>query len=192
MATHQLYVGGPAGTNISRAQYPRPVFNAADWADVGVSAHKPHGVVVLNRTFDVADYAIADYLRKNPVANADVLNLDVIPGGSLLLGMHVWVEKPAADATLTFAAGGIALGEALSGTAASKSFVVPGGTRLTAAGYVDVGGAAVAPGMYYFPNPVVLAATLGQTTALNLAGLRVHTSLLLAELIPHNRSQANV
>jgi hypothetical protein len=177
MATHELYVGGPGQASISRSMYPRPTFNPAldGFKRMTVAAHKGPTQYAITRTLDAADFALAEYLRNNTVAAADVLNLQVIPKSTLLYGVRVRVEKPVAGLTLTFGlSDGSALGAVVDCSVVSDAFVVVGGAWVTA-GAVNLGSA-------NFSNvPRALQATVTAIGAAKLGGARIHISPLVSQ-----------
>lgn len=95
MTTHQLWDGGPANSTISRNQWPAYPFSASDpaLAAVDVASHSGDGLIQLRRVLDFKnDFELRNYFKVNAVAQADVLNLLLLPSRSLLVGLYVEVE----------------------------------------------------------------------------------------------------
>lgn len=158
MATHELYVGGPkASANASRAMYPRPAFVAADWANTQPAAHKGPTQYALTRLIDpVDDYAMAEFLRNNVVAAADVLNLQGIPAGSLLYAVEVNVITPEPGLSLTFSLSNAAvLGAAVDMNVAGRILLLPG-----SATNISASGAASLENAYWVEDALMLRATV--------------------------------
>ena len=181
MATHELYVGGPASNNAGLAMYPRPTFAAASWAGLQAAIHKAPATYALSRVIDpVNDYALAKYVRDTAMANADVMNLQVIPDASLLYAVEVDVITPAAGLSLTFSlSDGTVLGAAVSMAAAGKFLLLPGiatnisGTASAAASLANA---------LWVPQAVCLRATVtAVATAGKLGGVKFAVTPLLSQ-----------
>lgn len=105
MATHELYLGGPPSRNYGLSMFPARPFNeaTAPFNTIGPAAHKGSYVYKDTRRLDFSgdDHALAEFLRENVVAQADVLGAVLIPKDCLLLGFHYRIIKAKAGVTLT-------------------------------------------------------------------------------------------
>lgn len=105
MATHELYLGGPASANYSRAMFPAPAFSASaePFISMRPAAHKGPKTFALNRVFDFRDdFALREWVRNATVAQADKISALVIPQHMILHGVFFNVERAAGVAmTLT-------------------------------------------------------------------------------------------
>lgn len=105
MAIHELYQGGPASANSSRAMFPAPLFAAgsAPFATMRPSAHKAPGLYKLSRTLDFRDDpALKHWVNNATIAQGDDLGILVIPQNLMLLGVQYQVARAAGVAmTLT-------------------------------------------------------------------------------------------
>src|SRR5688572_32528725 len=102
MATHELYVGGPASSNYSRAMFPAPPFNAAGAAFLAVrpSAHKGPATYNMERVIDTTQHAMAEFLRNTAVVQGDVLGVSLLPRRTILEGFFYEVETAVGAATV--------------------------------------------------------------------------------------------
>lgn len=95
MANHPLYIGGAPTRNYSRAMFPAPPYsvNNPDQNRVKVSAHKNPAQFDLNRTLDFKnEAALAEYVRNSTFANADTLDVILLPKRTLMAGVLFSVE----------------------------------------------------------------------------------------------------
>lgn len=120
MTVHQLYDGGPANSTIARTQWPAYPFSPTDpkFAEFDAGVHNGNPMTTIRRVLDFQnDYMLRNYFTNNVVAQADVLNLIVLPPKTLLLGLYVEVENatnnlgsilaaPVANAPTTATTGG--------------------------------------------------------------------------------------
>lgn len=98
MITRELYLGGPATSNASRAMLPAPTFsaNSAVFKAMRPSLHKGG---FLNRVLDFRDdKALANYVAEQaaagtPITTNDVLGVLVVPQNIILRGMFYEVER---------------------------------------------------------------------------------------------------
>jgi hypothetical protein len=111
MATHELYVGGPANPNQGLRMFPAAAFSnaAKPFTTMDIAQHKQTLVAALTRTLAFGtsqgrpdDPALAEYVRTHVIAANDVLDLIVIPANTLLLGTYYNVENPQAGVALAF------------------------------------------------------------------------------------------
>lgn len=178
MATHELYLGGPGRFNASRGMFPAAAFDNADpvFQKMPVAAHKGPVCFANTRTLDSTNHALANYLADNPVAAADVLNLQVVTAASLLLGLRVRVEKPVPGLTLTFGLDdGTTFGTAVDCSVESDGFVAPNGAAWVTDSAVSLATAEFAV------LPRMLQATVTAIGAAGLSGLRIHVSPVVIE-----------
>lgn len=190
MTTHQLYDGGAANSNLSRMQYPSPVFSATDPTikAIGVGAHFGTPWAVMRKVLDFKnDYVLRNYFTNNAVASADIMNLLVIPAKTLLIGAFIEVERAADNGTAVTAkfgtAGGIIFGNssgavALDLTVAAANFSAPNGAWISANGAMSL---ATAEAMV---TPDCVQLTLASLASANLAGfgnLRLNVAMMLAQ-----------
>lgn len=185
MATHELYLGGPANTNSGQKQFPAAAFNnaIAPFTTMPIANNKATMVAALTRTLDFAtsqgrpnDPALAEYVRTHTIAAADVLDLSVIPANTLLLGVYCQVEVVAGTVgTITFTLDdGTTFGAAVDINAAFSKIAAPNGVWV-AAGAVSLATA-------NFSNvPRMLKATLTTLTT-NFGALRISVSPILVAL----------
>ena len=167
MATHELYVGGPATANYSRAMFPAPAFNAADdqFKRVTVASHQGPTAYALSRVLDVADNAFAEYVRNHTIAQGDVIGSILIPQNFLLTGAWYRLVTPQGTATTTITpsvrdlAGATLPAIAANGTAGTVGYTHLGEAAwITANGFVPVD--AAAKGAVFFATPAILDLTL--------------------------------
>lgn len=191
MTVHQLYDGGAANSNLSRAQYPSAPFSASDATIKKISVAQHYGTpwAVMRKVLDFKnDYALRNYFTNNAVAANDVLNLLVIPAKTLLVGAFVEVESPADNGTAITAsfatAGGILFGDTSSAavaidlTTAAARFSAPNAAWITANGAMSL---ATAEAMV---TPDIVQMTLASIAQANLGGfgnLRLNVALMLAQ-----------
>lgn len=138
MTIHQLYDGGPANSVLARTQWPAYAFSASDpaFASVDTGVHNGSPVAQLRKSLDFKnDYALRKYFRDNAVAQADVLNILLLPPKSLLLGLYVEVENPQGTPTqyVTGPTQNVPTTSAAGGTLAAGTYFYKV-TALTAAG----------------------------------------------------------
>lgn len=186
MATHELYVGGPASQNYSRAMFPAVPFNASDdnFKRVTVAAHKGPTGYALSRVLDVVnDQAIAEYLRSHTIAQGDVVGSILIPQNTLVKGAWYRLVTPQGTATTTITPSVRGLGGATlpaiaaNGAAGTVGFCHFGDAAWIAAnGFVAVDGAAA--GALFFATPGILDLTLTTLPASKLGNMRLEVSLL--------------
>lgn len=97
MATYEVYLGGPASANATRAMFPSPTFSAAGavFKAMRPSLHKGN---FLNRVLDFGnDHALKHFVQQKvedgaPITTADILGLLVIPQNILVRGAFYEVE----------------------------------------------------------------------------------------------------
>lgn len=129
MATYELYLGGPASANASRAMFPAPTFSAAAavFKAMRPSLHKGN---FLNRVLDFGnDHALKHFVAQKvedgaPITTADILGLLVIPQNILVRGAFYEVEVAGGTGlilTPAFRDGAQTL-PAIAGDATSKGF----------------------------------------------------------------------
>lgn len=182
MATHELYIGGPPSRNYSQAMFPAVPFNeaAAPFNQIGPASHK--GPIGYNLTrlldFGGTDHALAEFLRENAVAAADVLGVQIIPKNMLLLGFHYRVVNPKAGVTLTPKLRGKAhTFAAIDGSVAGEGFYPASGAAVAA---VTEGVASLALAVFD-TKPDMLDLTLTAVPADGLAGFAIEiTPVVLA------------
>lgn len=98
MATYELYLGGPASANASRAMFPAPTFSATGAVFKGMRPAEHKGKF-LNRVLDFRDdYALRNFVSQQladgaPITTADILGLIVIPQRVLVHGAFYEVER---------------------------------------------------------------------------------------------------
>lgn len=186
MATHEIYVGGPASANFSRAMFPAPTFNAASEAFLRVkpSAHKGPTGYQLGRVIDPAnDKALSEFLANTEVAQGDVLGAILVPRNCLFKGMFYHVERAATATdgsavtctiTPSLRSGG-AFPAIAAGTADARGFARVGAAAWEAAnGAVAMGGDPSEGSDYWIQTPTVIDLTLTALTAeSNLNTLRL-------------------
>lgn len=133
MATHELYVGGPASSNYSRAMFPAPPFNAAGAAFLAVrpSAHKGPATYNMERVIDTTQHAMAEFLRNTAVVQGDVLGVSLLPRRTILEGFFYEVETAVGAATV--------LTPSIRGFAGTIPTI---NANVVGSGYVKFGGAA--------------------------------------------------
>lgn len=144
MATHQLWEGGPAVPNFSRAQFPSYTFLNSDakLQNIDVAQHYGTPYAVLRRVLDFKnDHALRRYFKDNAFAATDTMNLILIPRGCLVLGAYLEVERAtevtgAITASLATASGAAFGGAAGAGvavdlTATGGRFAAPNGAWVT-------------------------------------------------------------
>lgn len=186
MATHEIYVGGPARVNGGRSQFPSAPFDAdsAVFQRMSPAVHKGPSQYALTRVLDFGnDHALMDYVRNNAIVQGDVLNIQVIPANTLLYGLHVAVEEPQAGLVLTFGLDdgtqfvtGVAPAPNVATDAESSMFAPPG-----AAAWITDGAASLATAE--FANvPKMLQATVATLPAGGFGKLRIAVSPLLSQL----------
>lgn len=98
MATYELYLGGPASANASRAMFPAPSFSQSSAVFKGMrpAVHKGK---FLNRVLDFRDdFALRNFITTQAangaaVTTADILGLLVIPQNVLVHGAFYDVER---------------------------------------------------------------------------------------------------
>lgn len=180
MATHELYIGGPASANYSRSMFPAVPFNAADDAfkRVTVAAHKGPTSYALGRVLDASDHAFAEYVRTHTIAQGDVIGSILIPQGTLFKGFQFRLVKPQGTATLTLTpsvrglAGATLPAIAANGAAGSNGYAHLGDTAwITANGLAlpaDTTG-----GQWYFATPAILDLTLTAYPASGFGAMRL-------------------
>ena len=190
MATHELYVGGPARGDNSRSQFPAVTFDAgnAAFGAITPAAHKGPVQYALTRVIDLGydrdawpnDPALRDYVDSHALAANDVLNLVVVPANTLLYGIAVKVETAATGAAASTAVvnlAGTALSTAISLKSTTSGFLPSGGVAAApvTAGAVDLSAAT-------FSNaPRIVSVTIGVATSwADLANLRLVVSPLLS------------
>ena len=191
MATHEIYIGGPARGDNSRSQFPAVTFDAdgAGFAAMPPASHKGPSQYALTRIIDLGydrdawpmDPALRDYIGSHALAAGDVLNLVVVPANTLLYGIGVKVVKAATGAaasTATVSLAGTAVSTAISLKAVSSGFLPSGGTAAApvTAGAVDLSAAT------FSNKPRIVAVTIGVATSWDdLAGLRLAVSPLVSQ-----------
>lgn len=186
MATHEIYIGGPASANYSRAMFPAPAFNAAGAAFLAVtpSAHKGPVGYQLGRVLDFReDKALQEYVRNAAIVQGDVLGSILIPRNCRLRGMFYHVEREAQTAT-----GAAVVVTITPGLRGGGAFPAIAAGTLDARGYAQVDQAAwtasnavidVTDGDWWIHTPTVLDLTLTALTAeVDLTNLRL-------VLVPH-------
>lgn len=98
MSNFELYLGGAASANASRAMFPRPAFSASNASIVAMrpSLHKGN---FLNRVLDFRDdHALRNFMAQqvadgDEVTTADVLGLIVVPKNVFVHGYFYEVER---------------------------------------------------------------------------------------------------
>lgn len=180
MATHELYLGGPARVNGGRSQFPSAPFDADNpvFQKMSPAAHKGPSQYALTRVLDFGqNHGLQDYVRNNAIAAADVLNLQVIPKDCLFYGLFVSVEVPQDGVELTFALDdGTVLGAAVDCSVVNSMFVPAGG-----AAFVTDGAASLATAE--FANiPKMLQATVTAVGVDGFGKLRIAASPLISQL----------
>lgn len=191
MATHQLYDGGAANSNLSRTQYPSPVFSATDATikKIDIAQHYGSPWAVMRKVLDFKnDYALRKYFTDNAVAASDVLNLLILPAKTLFLGAFVEVENPADNGTAITAsfatAGGILLGDTSSAavaidlTTAAARFSAPNAPWIAANGAMSLATAQA------LVTPDIIQMTLASLAQANLGGfgnLRLNVAALIVQ-----------
>lgn len=176
MATHEIYVGGPPTRNYSQSMFPAVPFNeaAAPFNQIGVAAHKGPIGYADTRLLDFSgDNALAEFLRENTVAAADVLGVVLIPKNVILLGFYYRVITPKAGVTLTPRLRGKAhTFAAIDGAAAGEGFYPASGVAAAAVteGVIDLSAAV------YDVKPDMLDLTLTAIPAGGLSGFSLEIS----------------
>jgi hypothetical protein len=107
MATHELYIGGPANTSLPVGQmFPKPTFSNA--VPSAVAGHRGSAVFSLTRDlhFDKTREggpSVLQYFDNNTVVVGDRLGLVIIPAKTILLAIHVDVVGTASGVQFTLA-----------------------------------------------------------------------------------------
>lgn len=187
MATYEVYVGGPATANYSRAMFPAPPFNAAGAQFIAVTpaAHKGPTSFGLTRVIDVSQRAMAEFLKNNALVQGDVLGSIIIPQNVLLRGFYYEVQNASGGAnplTITPSLRGVGGGTlpAIAGnTQGAKGFAKTGasawvGTNATV-GVIATNGAD-----FFIGAPTILDLTL---TAMNATSKLGALKLLITPLV---------
>lgn len=150
MATHELWQGGPAVSKLTRSQFPSYVFSASDAKIKALDMAQHYGTpyAVLRRVLDFKnDIGLRQYFAGNAVAVNDLLNVLLIPKGTLTLGYFVEVENAADGGALTLkfgTAGGTIIGDtsgaavAIDATSAAARFSAPNGAWIEANGTMSL------------------------------------------------------
>jgi hypothetical protein len=191
MTIHELWQGGPAVSKLSRSQFPSYVFSASDAKIKALDMSQHYGTpyAVLRRVLDFKnDIALRQYFRDNAVAAADVLNVLLVPKGTLVLGYYVEVENPADGGALTLSfgtAGGTIIGDTSSAavpidaTAAAAKFSAPNAAWITANGAMSLATATAQI------TPDMVQVTLTTKATAGLAGfgnLRLNVSAMVVQV----------
>lgn len=191
MATHELYEGGPANSTLARTQWPAYPFNAADAAfkETDIAQHYGNPYAVVRRVLDFKnDFALRKYFTDNASAANDVLDLILVPKGTLLVATYVEVENAADGGALTMTfgtAGGIIFGDnagagvALDMTAVGANFSVANGAWVSANGALSLASAQA------ILTPDMVQAKLASKANAGLAGfgnLRLNVSAMLVQV----------
>lgn len=190
MATHQLWEGGPAVPNFSRAQFPSYTFLNSDakLQNIDLAQHYGTPYAMLRRVLDFKnDHALRRYVNDNAIAATDTLNLVFIPRGCLLLGAYFEVERGAdggaITATLATAAGAAFGGAAGAGvavdlTAVAGRFAAPNGAWVTANGAMSL---ATAQAILVPDMAQLVLATKATAGLAGFGNLRLNYTLMIAQ-----------
>lgn len=189
MATHELYLGGPANPNVGRHAFPAATFSASGAAFKAMepSAHKGPAQFALSRVLDLGygtasscpnDAALRSYFSENTVATGDTLDLIVIPKNTLVYGLFVNVINPASGTTttLTFSIGGTAVSLAVDLTTAGAQLIAV--TGVAAAGKTS-GAFSLATASFNIA-PQMLSAVAAFAAVTDLDGMKVEVAPLVS------------
>lgn len=181
MAVHEIYIGGPSGTNASRNRYPAPTFSAsaAGFSNATVAAHKGPTQFALTRVIDVAnDKQLRNYLQSATVALSDDLGAILIPKNVLFYGIFVRVLTPVADLELTpsLRDASVSFPAIDCSVASDGGFAVPG-----AVAYVTNGATTLASARFCNAADILDLSITGIGYA-GLGSLRLEVSPLVSEL----------
>lgn len=182
MAIHELYQGGPASANSSRAMFPAPLFAAgsAPFATMRASAHKGPGVYKLSRVLDFQeDPALKQWVNNATIAQGDDLGILVIPQNMVLLGVHYQVERVAGVAmtltpTLRVSTGAF---PAINGNALATAL-----TQAGVVGAITATGTAATIVPWYIATPEMYSLDLTAWTA--FGALRLAVTALVVDTQP--------
>lgn len=189
MATHELYIGGPATANYSRSMLPSPPFNASQavFQTIRPAAHKGNTGYALTRVLDTAQKALYEYLRTHTVAQDDVIGSILIPQDVVFQGVFFRVDTASGTGTTTITPSlrGVSGGTlpAIAGnTVGSKGFAKLGQTAWVSTN------ATLAPGSgagadFFIGTPTVLDLTLTALPAGGLGALRLVVSPIISDLV---------
>lgn len=190
MATHQLWEGGPAVANYTRAQFPSYTFASGDakLQNIDVAQHYGTPYAVLRRVLDFKnDKALRYYVNNNAIAATDTLNLIMIPRGCLVLGAYLEVEAGADGGAITAScatAAGAAFGGAAGAgvavdlTAVGGRFSAPNGAWVTANGAMSLNTAQA----ILVPDMAQLVLATKATAGLaGFGNLRLNYSLMIVQ-----------
>lgn len=183
MATYELYVGGPASGNASRAMYPRPAFNAnlPVFANMKAAAHKNAQMFALTRVLDFKnDTAMRNWNQQleadgTPLVVGDDLGILIVPARTLLFGFEVNVVNPVEGLTLGFnVRGGAFALPTIDATTAGARFAAPGGA-FVANGTVSLATAC------YIGVPTMIEVEIDAIGYEGMGDLRLEVTALIAE-----------
>lgn len=166
MAIHELYIGGPATGNFSRAMFPAAPFvpAAAAFQAVKVSAHKGPTSYGLTRVLDTSDHAMGEFLRNTTLAAADVLGVALIPKDVVLKGFFYEVVTAAGVAMVVTPA----MRNATDGTlpTINCNVVGKGYAQLGDTAWQTASGAIAGGADFYIADPDMLNLTLTTFTSI--------------------------
>lgn len=189
MATHELYIGGPATANYSRSMLPSPPFNASQavFKSIRPAAHKGNTGYALTRVIDTAQKAMAEYLKTHTVAQGDVIGSILIPQDLIFRGLFYRVDTASGTGTTTIT-------PSLRGVTGGTFPTIAGNTA-GGKGFAKIGqvawvstSATIEPSSdggtdFFIAAPTIVDLTLTALPAGGLGALRLVVSPLVTDLV---------
>lgn len=180
MAIHDLYLGGAAANNASRAMFPAPLFNAAaaPFSTMRASRHKGPATYALNRVLDFRDdLALKNWRTNATVVAGDDIGILVIPQNHMLLGVH-WQVHRAAGVALTLTPSLRVNGGVL--PVINGNVVAAGLSQFGALAAITATGSAATIVPWYIATPDIISLDLTAWTT--FGALRLEICALIGEL----------